>query len=99
MAQIQAQKMTVDLPTLLVDSKGCCQGTTEPFLESMGYLAIPGTMDFAVDVDSRQDDPSQVRLTLRLLAAHYSPPAEASPAVLETVNRVNAEMARRLVGD
>jgi len=98
MATIQAQKVTVDLPTLLVDSGGKSLGTMEPGLESMGYLAVPGTLDFAVDLDSRQDDPSRISLTLRLLAAHYSPPAEASPAVLETVNRVNAALAKRLTG-
>lgn len=98
MAQISAQKMTADLPTLLVDSKGCCQGTQEPFLESMGYLAVPGTVEFAVDLGCQDDDPGSISLTLRLLAAHYSPPADASPAVLATVNRVNAALAERLTG-
>lgn len=98
MATIQAQKVTVDLPTLLVDSKSCCQGTTEPFLESMGYLAIPGTLDLGVELDSPQNDPGSISLTLRLLAAHYSPPADCPPAVLATVNQVNAALAERLTG-
>ena len=98
MTKIQPQKMTADLPTMLVDSRGHCQGMTEPFLESMGYLAIQGTLEFAVVLETPQDDPSAVQLTLRLLTAHYSPPADAPPAVLATVNQVNAALAERLTG-
>lgn len=98
MASIQAQKLTVDLPTLLMTQRGHCRGTTEPFLEMVGCWSVRGTLDFAVEVASHQDDPSQVSLTLRVLSGHYSPPADCPEAVLKAVNQVNADLAQWVSG-
>lgn len=99
MTRMTEQKLTVDLPTLLMDAEGQKLGTTHPGLEAFGYFAVPGELEFAVTVDSEPGDPSQVKMTLRLLSAHYSPPADCPPRALATVNRVNAALATRLTGD
>lgn len=98
MPQMMAQKVTVELPTLLLDAEGQKSGTVVPGIEQFGYFAVPGELEFAVDVDCNKDDPSLVQLNLRLLSAHYSPPADCPPLGLETVNRVNAALAQRLSG-
>lgn len=97
--EIQEQKATVDLPVLLVDARGSTVRTTHPGLEQMGYLAIPGELEYGLTLGSEDSDPSQVTVTLRLLTARYSPPPGCSPRVLELVNRVNAALAHRLLGE
>lgn len=96
MARFPEQKLAVELPTLLMDSQGEKVGAGTPGLESMGYLAVPGSLEFGIRLDCEQDDPSRVNLSLRVLSAHYSPPADCPPKALETIHRVNVALTDRL---
>lgn len=96
MTEILEQKLTVELPTLLIDHRGSQVTTGHPGLEQFGYLGVPGTMDFGVTLRCPDDDPSQVSLTLRVLAARYEPPAGCSARALEIVNQVNHALIQHL---
>lgn len=96
--EIQEQKMEVALPTLLMDARGSSVQAVQPGLETWGYLAVEGTLEYGLSLGCRDDDPSRVTVNLRLLTARYSPPAGASQQVLETVNQLNCRLAERLLG-
>lgn len=96
--EIPEQALELDLPTLLVDSRGSVT-QTHPGLESMGYLAAEGKVRVGLVMGCREDDPCQVTVTLRLLEASYSVPAGCSPKARETILRVNQELNARLLGE
>lgn len=95
--EIQEQKLTVDLPVLLVDARDSTVTAGHPGLETMGYLAVEGTMELGLTLGCEDDDPTQVTLNLRPLTAHYSPPPGCSTRALEIVRQANAALAERLL--
>ena len=98
MPEILEQRVTVDLPTLLVDARGSQVKTGHPGLETMGYLAIPGTMELGLRLRCPDDDPSRVTFDLRVLDAHYSPPEGCSQRALEICQRANLALTENLTG-
>lgn len=98
MAEFPEQKLEVELPTLLMDYQGKSVGAGIPGLAQMGYLAVSGSLEFGIRLDCEQGDPSRVSLSLRVLSAHYSPPADCPPRALETIHHVNRELTERLSG-
>lgn len=96
--EIPEQALTLDLPTLLVDSRGSVT-QTRPGLESMGYLAAEGKVRVGLVMGCHENDPSQVTVTLRLLEASYAVPAGCSPKARETILKVNSALTARLLGE
>lgn len=96
--RIPDQKMTMELPTLLIDARGSKVLTAPRGLEQLGYLAVEGELEYALTLDSG-NDPTHLTVSARILRASYSPPADCSRRVLEIVTRVNANLAERILGD
>lgn len=99
MAGFPEQKLAVELPTLVMDFEGKKVGTGYPGVEAMDFLAVPGSLEFGIRLDCEQDDPSRVNLSLRVLSAHYSPPADCPPRALATIHQVNRALTQRLSGE
>lgn len=97
--EILAQKATADLPVLLVDSRDSTVTVAHPGLQAWGYLAVEGTLEYDLVLESSDSDPSDLKATFRLLSAHYSPPPGASQEVVNVVNQVNLHLAGRLLGE
>ncbi len=97
--EIPEQAMELDLPTLLVDASGSAAQLGYPGVGVMGYLAAEGKVRVGLVMGCRDDDPTQVTVTLRLLEASYSVPAGCSPRARETILRVNQELNARLLGE
>jgi hypothetical protein len=98
--EISEQVLTLDLPTLLVDPRTARVAmVTQPGVRSMGQWAVEGTASVGLNLGSEADDPSHLSVSFRLLAAHYSPPADCSREVLELVNRVNLHLSANLLGE
>lgn len=97
--EIQEQKLTAELPTLLIDRHATEVLTRAPGQKKAGYLAVPGTMEIGLTLDAKDADPSQVMVNVRLLSAHYSPPPGCSPAALKIVNQANRALADRLTDE
>lgn len=97
--KISEQALTLDLPTLLVNSRGSVVTLRHPGLESMGYLAAEGKVRVGLVMGCHENEPSQVTVTLRLLEASYDVPAGCSPKARETILKVNSALNARLLGE
>lgn len=95
--EIPEQALMIDLPTLLVNQRTARVAVVPSGIRSMGEWAIEGTAQVGLSLGSEADDPSRLSVSLRLLTAHYSPPVDCPGTVLELVNRVNRDLAKRLL--
>jgi hypothetical protein len=98
--EVPEQVLTVDLPTILLDSRSArVTGRTVPGIEAMGYLAVEGMARVGLSLDSQDADPTRLQMEIRLLEARYEPPADCPPKVLETILRLNSALNDRLLGE
>lgn len=100
--ELAGQKLTIDLPTLLIDGRG--QVTMMPpgpeALEAMGpWYLCRGEASVSLSLDAAADDPSRLVAHLVFLEAHYSPPADCPAAARALIHQVNADLSARLLSD
>jgi hypothetical protein len=97
--EIPEQVLTLDLPTLLIDSRlSRVEAVTQPGGRLMGYLAVEGQARAGLRLGSEESDPAGLSVNFRLLEASYSVPADCPPRVRELILRLNSELNARLLG-
>lgn len=92
---ISEQKVTVDLPSLRLDS----EGETEKGIHWEEGWSVEGTMELGLQVSGPASAPHQVMLNVRPLTAHYDVPVGCPEHVRRAVNHLNQRLCARLLGE